>query len=129
MNINPLSFPMLYALIRVLFLLPASSIFLQFESGVTMTVALILDGVARSSMTAILLLVLLEIPGIGSKRSGTAGGIFFSMAELGGIGGPALLGLLYELTGNFSAGLGVLTIVTLLLVFSVRLLKNNVASG
>lgn len=119
-----------YKILVGLFLsVSASSIFLQFESGVTMTVALILDGVARSSMTAILLLVLLEIPGIGSKRSGTAGGIFFSMAELGGIGGPALLGLLYELTGNFSAGLGVLTIVTLLLVFSVRLLKNNVASG
>ena len=53
---------------------------------------------------------------------GRASGLFFSAAEVGGVLGPLGLGLIYDLTHGFDAGLYTLTVVaTLMLLGTLRL--------
>ena len=76
-------------------------------------------------MMTILLLVLMEIPEVGAKNSGSAGGMFFAAAEIGGVLGPLGLGVLSEWTGNFQGALGGLTFVCMLLVLLLNLLRRS----
>ena len=75
----------------------------------------------------VLILVLVEIPGIDDRYAGIASGLFFTAAEIGGVFGPLGLGLLYDLTGNFQLGLMILTciagLITLATLWLDRLLK------
>jgi hypothetical protein len=57
---------------------------------------LIIKDNTLGSMMTILLLVLMEIPEVGAKNSGSAGGMFFAAAEIGGVLGPLGLGVLSE---------------------------------
>ena len=86
---------------------------------------LVLDGVARSSMMTVLILTLVEIQGVGEESIGTAGGLFFAVAEIGGVGGPVMLGVLYDATGGFSVGLGFLTVVSFLLLVALAFLRKQ----
>ncbi len=82
-------------------------------------VGLVLQGVARGSMTPIVLLFLMETKGVGSRAMGAAGGMYFSVGEVGGVLGPLTVGALSDATGGFSAPLlmlaGVCTVLALLL--------------
>ena len=70
----------------------------------------------------ILILTLVELPSIGEERAGSASGLFFSAAEVGGVLGPLGLGLLYDATGTFRPGLLTLTgIAAALCLATVRL--------
>jgi cyanate permease len=92
--------------------------------GIWLYLALILEGIAAGSMMTVLVLMLVEVPGVGDKRAGTAGGLFFSAAEIGGVGGPVLLGILFHAQGRFSSGLMVLALLGILLVASVFPLRR-----
>ena len=48
---------------------------------------------------------------LDARYAGTASGLFFTAAEVGGVLGPLGLGFLYDVTGGFSAGLYALTAV------------------
>ena len=93
----------------------ASSVLLQFSETLPLTVGLIVQGVARSSLMTVLVLTLVELPGIGDRYAGMASGLFFSAAEIGGVLGPLGIGALYDLTGGFNVALGALTGVAILL--------------
>ena len=96
---------------------------LQFAGNdLALTLGLILQGVARGSMMTVMMLALVETAGVGSRHAGTAGGMFFSAAEIGGVLGPLALGALSDLTGGFGAGLYLLSgICFLLLLVLLRL--------
>lgn len=100
------------------------TLLLQLGEGPGLILALICQGVARGSMMTIALLFLVEARGVGSKNAGSAGGLFFSAAEIGGVSGPVAIGVLHDMTGGFTVSLRVLTgICTLLLctfVFSIK---------
>ena len=87
-----------------------------------LVVGLVLQGVARSSLMTVAILILVETPGVGKARAGTASGLFFSCAEIGGAGGPFALGLLYDATGGFEAGLLMLAVISALMLVCVLLL-------
>jgi cyanate permease len=118
---------------KILFLLCAvafvASVLLQYTTTGPISVGLILQGIARSSMMTVLILTLVELPGIGDKRAGVASGMFFSAAEVGGMLGPLSLGILFDLHGNFSAALMALSLVCLLLmagvVYLARVTRQN----
>ena len=74
-----------------------ATILLQFTHPALQTSGLILQGLARSSLMTVLILTLVELPGIGDKYAGMASGLFFSAAEVGGVMGPIALGVLYDL--------------------------------
>lgn len=99
-----------------------ASLLLHTENDLSLATGLLLQGIARSSLMTVLILTLVELPGIGERYAGAASGLFFSAAEVGGVLGPLGLGVLYELTGGFSAGLYALTAVCVgLFLLTLRL--------
>ena len=99
-----------------------ASVLLQFRSEPLMFTGLLLQGIARSSLMTVLILILVELPGIGDRYAGVASGLFFSAAEIGGVLGPVTLGVLYDLTGDFTAALLLLTTIALFLMYGTRIL-------
>jgi len=87
-----------------------------------LTIGLALQGIARSSLMTVAILTLVETKGVGEERAGTASGLFFSAAEVGGAGGPILLGLVYDATHSFDLSLWILAgVAVFLLAGTVRL--------
>lgn len=80
------------------------------DSGL-LPVGLVLQGLARGSMSSVTLLLLMETRGVGSRVMGAAGGMYFSAGEIGGVLGPLSVGALSDLTGGFSAPLLMLSAV------------------
>jgi cyanate permease len=107
-----------------------ASLLLQSPGGPLQTIGLIMQGIARSALMTVLVLTLVELPGIGESRAGTASGMFFSAAEIGGVLGPFGLGILYDSTHDFTVGLGALSGVAFLLtcgtVYLTRLARARV---
>ena len=101
-----------------------ATICLQADIGTTLVGGLFLQGIARSSMMTVAMLTLIETPKIGEARAATASGLFFSAAEIGGTGGPLVLGMLHASSGDFSTGLVFLTLVGIFLVGSTLYLKR-----
>ncbi len=104
-----------------------ASLLLRFSQEGALLAGLLLQGIARSSLMAVLILALLELPEIGDKHAGTASGIFFSAAEIGGVLGPLLLGLLYVPGSGFSSGLWLLSAVSLTLIAGSAWLQRRPA--
>ena len=92
-----------------------ASICLHATDGISLSTGLILQGIARSSMMTVLILTLVELPGIGDKKAGIASGMFFSAAEIGGVLGPFGMGVVFDLTGGFAWALIFLSGVAFLL--------------
>ncbi len=101
-----------------------ASMLLHSHSEPVLLSGLLLQGLARSSLMTVLVLTLVELPGIGERYVGVATGLFFSAAEVGGVLGPLTLGLLYDWTDDFDAGLYLLTAVALALAWGARRLKT-----
>ena len=92
-----------------------ASLLLQVAAGPLLTLGLIMQGIARSALMTVLVLTLVELPGIGESRTGIASGMFVSAAEIGGVLGPLGIGVLYDTTGNFHGALAGLSAVAVLL--------------
>ena len=90
---------------------------------------LVLQGFCRGTMMTVALLTLVDIPAIGPARAGAAGGIFFSAAEVGGVSGPLSMGLLFDATGGFTAGLMAMVGVSALLLVLVLPLRASLAAS
>ena len=86
---------------------------------------LVLQGIARSSLMTILVLILVELPAVGERRAGLASGMFFAAAEIGGVLGPVGLGLSYDSTGSFVAALYGLSAVSVGLLVGCVLLARQ----
>jgi cyanate permease len=93
-----------------------ASLLLHAMPGPWLTAGLILQGIARSSMMTVAILLLMETPGIPKARLGLAGGLFFTAAEIGGVMGPLTLGILSDLTGGFTVPLAAISLVCLVLL-------------
>ena len=111
----------------VLLLLCLSSVcataLLQIPTGIPLFAGLVFQGIATGSMMTIMILILVETPEIGERRAGTASGLYFSTAEIGGVGGPVMLGVVYDATGGFATGLTVLCCIGLALACCVLTLR------
>lgn len=98
-------------------------------SGLSLLSSLMASYIVRGPLMPVLTLVLMETRGIGAARIGAASGLFFTAAEIGGFGGPLLLGLSREWTGSLTMGvvvLGVLTAGLLLLLPLIRETRERV---
>ena len=101
-----------------------SSLALHASEGVFLLIALILQGLARGSAMTLSILVLLDIPGVGKERAGVAGGMFFSVAEIGGVMGPVSIGIVSDISNGFSYPLHMLSSVSILLLVLLLWLKT-----
>ena len=101
-----------------------ASLLLQANPGIALTAGLVLQGIARSSMMTIAILLLMETPRVPKERLGLAGGLFFTTAEIGGVLGPVTFGFLSDVTQDFTASLAAVTLAGLGLLVLVGLLKR-----
>jgi cyanate permease len=99
--------------LRVLLVLFAcagfATLLIHAGSGPVLAAGLIFQGVARSAMMPVAILVLMDCPGVASENMGAAGGLFFSAAEIGGVLGPLTIGIVADTSAGFAAALGLLT--------------------
>ncbi len=81
---------------------------IEWGAGDALALGLVLQGLARGSLSIIVVLVLMELREVDTSRMGAAGGLYFTAGEVGGVLGPLTLGTLYDLTGGFAVALTVL---------------------
>jgi len=111
-------------ILSVLFIFAGTAVLLLKSSSIPIILTgLILKGITQGSMMAIIFLIMMEIPQVGARYTGSAGGMFFAAAEVGGVLGPLSLGLLYDTEKNFQSGLNMLSMVCLMLLVLAFILK------
>ncbi|MBV1878920.1 MAG: MFS transporter [Pseudomonadales bacterium] len=103
----------------------SASLLLQFQAQPVLLTGLVLQGIARSSLMTVLVLILVELPAINEREIGVATGLFFSAAEVGGVLGPLSLGLLYDWTHDFDSGLFLLTAIAVALTIGAARLSHS----
>jgi len=112
-------------IIAVFALLTAVHLFLVLEtSGIALYIFLSVLGFVIAPFMALLLLVLMDTPGVETRHMGSAGGMFFCVAEIGGFTGPLMMGILVDATGSFMAGAAFLAGLCLVMAWLTRMLKD-----
>jgi cyanate permease len=101
-----------------------ATVLIAYADGAVLGFGLILQGIARGSMIPIAMFVLMETREIDAKVMGAAGGLFYTAAEMGGVVGPTMTGLLADATGGFTAPLMALTAICLICAGLVLLLER-----
>jgi len=104
---------------------------LRTSDGPLLAGGLMLQGIARSTMMTLAILILMETPQVGAKNIGIAGGLFFTAAEIGGVLGPMSIGLIADVYGGFDAALWMMTAICVILIglaFLVRWLAARTSA-
>lgn len=115
-----------FAMLAILFVaLGFATLLIHSGQGAPLAIALILQGIARSSMMTIAVLILMDARGVDRQNAGAANGLFFSTAEIGGVLGPLTLGYVSDLTGGFTAGLHLLSALCVGLLGMLWLLRRE----
>jgi MFS transporter, CP family, cyanate transporter len=103
---------------------------MTMASGVSLAVELVLWGLVSACGVPLLILTLMDIPEVGSRYIGSAGGLFYCIAEIGGFAGPSLFGAIKDNTGSFLGStifLGILSIAVCIMALSMKTqLPNDV---
>jgi cyanate permease len=94
----------------------AASLLLHHMPGLGLMSGLMMQGIARSSMMTVAILLLMEAPGVPPERAGMAGGMFFTVAEIGGVLGPLSIGIVSDASGGFDAPLWMMSAVVAVLL-------------
>ncbi len=102
-----------------------SLVLLSQTTGVPLFFGLAMMGFVNSCIMPALMLILMETPIVGPQRMGMAAGLYFSVAEIGGFGGPFLLGRVYDASGSLVGGVMFLAVVALVLAVPPLLIKER----
>jgi CP family cyanate transporter-like MFS transporter len=94
-------------------------------SGMALYIVLAVLGFVNAPFMALLLLVLMDSPGVETQHMGSAGGMFFCVAEIGGFTGPLIMGILVDATGTFMAGAMFLAVLSLAMAGLTFFLDNK----
>ena len=84
---------------------------LMYLTGLPLIAMVLLGMAIRLPAMQVLILVLMETPGVGAKHVGIAVGVFFAVAEIGGFTGPLMMGLVRDGTGSLIGGLWIIVVV------------------
>ena len=94
-----------------------------FSSGYLLITILGIFGFINSAFLPLMLLILMDSSSVPPQYMGSAGGMFFCVAEVGGFTGPLIMGVLVDITGSFVIGivfLAALCLAILLLTLSLK---------
>ncbi|MFC1897206.1 CynX/NimT family MFS transporter [Chloroflexota bacterium] len=97
---------------------------ITMSSGGLLVTGLGLYGLFFRCTMPMLMLVLMDLPEVGSRYIGAAGGMYFCIAEIGGFVGPSVMGAIVDLTGNFLIGVSLmagLSVVTGIMALLLRI--------
>ncbi|MGQ3411319.1 MFS transporter [Natrinema sp. LN54] len=78
------------------------------ELGLLLLGSVVVTGFGFGGLSPLIRAIPPELEGIGARLTGTAVGFIFAVGEIGGFLGPVLVGTLYDLTGSYAPGLGLL---------------------
>ena len=107
----------------------STTVGLAYLSGPSLIGVLVMSNIVRGPMMPIATLILMETPGIGPRRMGAAAGLFFAAAEIGGFGGPFLMGFLRDATGSLVTGVLILAGVAAALIVVMPFFKERQVEG
>ena len=108
-----------------LFLLGVATLVIGVANGPLMWIGLAVAGITMRGLTPLLMVTLMDLPYVDSKQMGVVGGLYFSIGEIGGFGGPFVLGLLKDVTGSFYSGIIFIVVVTEMSIIFAALLKAD----
>ena len=114
--------PIMFALF---FAVLVATLLLHLMPGAGLITGLMLQGIARSSMMTVAILLLMEAPGVPPERAGMAGGMFFTVAEIGGVTDPLSIGIAADVSGGFTLPLLMCTGVAVALLVLLGLLHSR----
>ena len=110
----------------LLAILTALNIILVMKiSGMALYIGLAVLGFISAPFMALLLVILMDSPGVETRYMGSAGGMFYCVAEIGGFAGPFFMGVLVDLTGTFMAGAVFLAGLCIAIAVLTRFLKQG----
>ncbi|MFT4149786.1 MAG: MFS transporter [Paracoccaceae bacterium] len=101
-----------------------ATLLLHLPPGLWLASGLVAQGVARGTMMTVAMMLLMDSRDVPVDRLGLAGGLFFSVAQLGGALGPALFGLLRQASGGFDLPLMLLSALCCLLLVQVARMRR-----
>ena len=102
-----------------------SLLLLQSNNLMIFIIGLFFLGISTGSLIAIILNHLSETKDISYNNIGIAGGLFFSIIEIGGVLGPFFIGLIYDLYNNFNVALSLYALLMFIMIFPLYILKNK----
>ena len=111
-------------IIALLAVLGGISILWVVATSLPPIIGLLLYGACGTCLMPLLVLTLMETPEVASKYLGSATGVFFCVAEIGGFFGPFVVGYLVDVTGGFLSGaffLSILGVIILALMLPLRI--------
>jgi cyanate permease len=94
----------------------ASVIFLEIQPLALLAFCLMGQGIPRSCLVPIALLMLMESKALGGDSMGAASGLFFTAGQVGGVLGPFLCGLAISATGNYDTPLWIMGLSMVMLL-------------
>ncbi|NHI89211.1 MAG: MFS transporter [Candidatus Thorarchaeota archaeon] len=97
----------------------------SLANGIPLLVALALYGIVSGAHLPLLLVVMMDLPAVGAKYTGIASGLFFSIGEIMGFGGPILVGVIRELTSSFVPALFLLGLIVEFMIVLAVVLKEE----
>ena len=103
-----------------------SLLLLQSNNLIIFIIGLFFLGMSTGSLIAIILNHLSETKDISYNNIGIAGGLFFSIIEIGGVLGPFFIGLIYDLYSNFNIALSLYALLMFIMIFPIYILKNKI---
>ncbi len=92
-------------------------------------IGLLLFGISGPCLMPLLVLSLMEYPDVAAKYLGSATGVFFCVAEIGGFFGPFLVGYLVDLFGTFRSGGIFLSAAAFLIVLLLAGVRHKARQG
>jgi len=112
------------ALIYILLVCAIGCLGIAYTSDYILIGSILLVTIFKISLMPLSTLILMEHKEIGPQKIGTAAGMFFASAEIGGFGGPFTIGLLREITGSHQIG-GVFSSILCLIGIIIALKLDN----
>lgn len=80
-------------------------------SGTFLLISLVIYGIISGAIMPLMLVVMMDLPNVGSKHTGIATGLFFSIGGIMGFISPSLVGFMTDLYGDFVPALLLLSII------------------
>ena len=108
----------------MLAIITATLLLVASAPGPALAPILAVQGFCAGAILPLLLSMLMDLREVGAAAMGAAAGLYFSVGEIGGFVGPAVMGLLKDQTGSFTAGLTLLAAISAAMLLPTTLLRE-----
>ena len=113
-------------ILSILFMNAGLSLFFIQSSNLSIIIiGLLFLGLSTGTLIVIILNHMSESKNISFNNLGIAGGIFFSIIQIGGVLGPFFMGLVYDLYNNFNIALSIYSIIMFMMLFPLFIIRKE----